>query len=164
MLWTTCNNVDDDATVRHDKINDWIKISELEVSKRVHTMYTKLVLYTIVMLSWVKEQMWMEKKSYKISSIIRHFNEHYISQFSMLIVLSICFSVKVFAMAVSRFWSNYLCVDILGTQFAFSPTLAGLRDLSEDTLSWANTNSALCFIDTLIINLKTNKKLISRTG
>ena len=37
----TCNNVDDDATVRHDKINDWIKISELEVSKRVHTMYNQ---------------------------------------------------------------------------------------------------------------------------
>ena len=46
--------------------------------------------YTLlVMLSWVKEQMWMEKKSYKISSIIRHFNEHYISQLSMLIRRSV---------------------------------------------------------------------------
>ena len=77
--------------------------------------------YTLlVMLSWVKEQMWMEKKSYKISSIIRHFNEHYISQLSMLIVLSICFSVKVFALA-QRYTICFLHIN--KTEKFFSPTL-----------------------------------------
>ena len=84
----TCNNVDDDATVRHDKINDWIKISELEVSKRVHslvhTMYTKLVLYSTSDAKLSKGADVDGEKSYKISSIIRHFNEHYISQLSIL--------------------------------------------------------------------------------
>ena len=68
----------------------------------LHTMYTKLALYSTSDAKLSKGADVDGEKSYKISSIIRHFNEHYISQLSMLIVLSICFSVKVFALILSK--------------------------------------------------------------
>ena len=52
--------------------------------------YTKLALYSTSDAKLSKGADVDGEKSYKISSIIRHFNEHNISQLSMLIVLSIC--------------------------------------------------------------------------
>ena len=87
-------------------------------------MYTKLVLYSTSDAKLSKGADVDGEKSYKISSIIRHFNEHYISQLSMLIVLSICFSVRVFALA-QRYKICFLQIN--KTEKFYRPTLFSKR-------------------------------------